>query len=101
LDVFGVHGVGGTIGIVLTGVFATTDINSNLSSHLSNYVGHSLWIEQLKGVGLTAALALVGTGLIAWLLKITLGLRPTVETEQEGLDLSEHGEEGYIYEPKA
>ena len=101
LDVFGVHGVGGTIGIVLTGVFATPAVNANLNAHLGALIGHGLWIEEVKGIGVTIALALVGTGLIAWLVKITLGLRPTVESEQEGLDLSDHGEEGYIYEPKA
>jgi Amt family ammonium transporter len=101
LDVFGVHGVGGTIGILLTGVLATPAVNPNLSAHLSAYVGHSLWLEQLKGIALTVAMAVVGTGLIALLLQVTVGLRPTVEAEQEGLDLSDHGEEGYIYEPKA
>lgn len=101
LDVFGVHGVGGTIGIVLTGVFATQTVNPNLSAHLSSYVGHGLLLEEVKGIGITIALAVIGTGLIAWVLKATIGLRPTVESEQEGLDLSEHGEEGYIYEAKA
>jgi Amt family ammonium transporter len=101
LDVFGVHGVGGTLGILLTGVFATTGVNANLSGNLGSYVGRTLWLEQVKGIGLIIVFAGGGTLLIAWLLKITLGLRPTVEAEQEGLDLSEHGEEGYIYDPKA
>jgi ammonium transporter, Amt family len=101
LDVFGVHGVGGTVGIMLTGWFATTDVNPNLKTNLGALVGNSLWWEQLKGIGVTIALAVIGTGVIAFLLKITIGLRPTIEAEQEGLDLSDHGEEGYIYEPKA
>ncbi|HVU35550.1 MAG TPA: ammonium transporter [Opitutaceae bacterium] len=101
LDVFGVHGVGGTVGILLTGIFATTSVNPNLSAHLAPLVGHSLWLEQVKGIALTIGLAVVGTALIALLIKATIGLRPTVEAEQEGLDLSDHGEEGYIYEPKA
>jgi Amt family ammonium transporter len=101
LDVFGVHGVGGTVGVILTGIFATHAANPNLASHVGSLVGHTLWLEQLKAVGATLLLTVVGTGLIAWLLKITVGLRPTVEAEQEGLDLAEHGEEGYIYEPKA
>ena len=100
LDVFGVHGVGGTIGILMTGIFATHAVNPNLASRLNDYVGHKLWLEQVKGIGLTLVLTFGGTFLIAWLLKITLGVRPTVEAEQEGLDLSDHGEEGYIYEPK-
>jgi Amt family ammonium transporter len=101
LDVFGVHGVAGTIGVVYTGVFATASVNPNLSAHLTAYVSRSLWLEQLKGVALTIPMAVIGTALIAWVIKATIGLRPTVESEQEGLDLSEHGEEGYIYEPKA
>ncbi len=101
LDVFGVHGVGGTIGILLTGLFATRAVNPNLTPNLASYLGHTLWFEQLKGIGLTIVLVVLGTTLIAWLVRSTIGLRPTVETEQEGLDLSEHGEEGYIYEPKA
>lgn len=100
LDVFGVHGVGGTVGIILTGLLATPASNPNLA-RLVSFTEHTLWREQLKGAVVTVALAAGGTALIAWLLKITLGLRPSVEGEQEGLDLSEHGEEGYIYEPKA
>ncbi len=100
LDVFGVHGVGGTVGVVLTGVFATTAANPNLANNLGAYVGHSLWLQQLKALGLTLGLAVGGTLAIALALKFSLGLRPTVEAEQEGLDLSEHGEEGYIFEAK-
>ncbi len=101
LDVFGVHGVGGTVGILLTGLFATPEANPNLNARLASFVGHTLWIEQAKGILLTIGLTVIGTTLIAWVVKITIGLRPTVEAEQEGLDLSDHGEEGYIYEPKA
>ena len=101
LDVFGVHGVGGTVGILLTGLFARHDVNPNLATNLKAFVGHGLWMEQAKGIALTLVLSAAGTGLIAWLIKITLGLRPTIEAEQEGLDLSDHGEEGYIYDPKA
>jgi Amt family ammonium transporter len=101
LDTFGVHGVGGTLGALLTGFFASTAANSNLATNLKDIVGKSLWIEQLKAMGLTIALALIGTAIIGFLVKSTIGLRPTVESEQEGLDLSDHGEEGYIYEPKS
>jgi Amt family ammonium transporter len=100
LDVFGVHGVGGTIGVLLTGIFATNTVNPNLSNNLGAFVGHTLWTQQLKAMGLTAALALGGTFVIALTLKAVVGLRPTVEAEQEGLDLNDHGEEGYIYEAK-
>ena len=98
LDVFGVHGVGGTVGLVLTGVFATTSANPNLSIHLSSLVGHSLWLEQLKGIGLTFGLAVTGTVLVGLLVCNLIGLRPAVESENEGLDISEHGEEGYIFD---
>lgn len=101
LDVFGVHGVAGTIGVLFTGFFADVAVNDNLARNLSAFVGHTLWREQLKAAGITLVLAMLGTALIAWLVQITVGLRPTVEGEQEGLDLAEHGEEGYIYEPKA
>jgi ammonium transporter, Amt family len=101
LDVFGVHGIGGTLGILLTGFFANPSVNASLGTHVGALVGHSLWLEQAKGILLTIGLTVIGTGLISWLMRITMGLRPTVESEQEGLDLSDHGEEGYIYGPKA
>jgi Amt family ammonium transporter len=101
LDVFGVHGVGGTVGLILTGVFATTAANPNLSSNLADKVGRSLWIEQLKGIGLTAVLAVGGTALIAFIVSRVIEVRATIEQEHEGLDLAEHGEEGYIFEPKS
>jgi ammonium transporter, Amt family len=101
LDVFGVHGVAGTLGVLLTGLFANPAVNPSLASHVGGLIGHSLWLEQSKGVILTIALAVTMTVLITWLLRITIGLRPTVEAEQEGLDVTDHGEEGYIYEQKA
>jgi Amt family ammonium transporter len=101
LDTFGVHAVGGTLGALLTGFFANASVNSNLNTNLKDIVGKTLWIEQLKAMGLTIVLALVGTAVIAFIVKAVVGLRPTVEAEQEGLDLSDHGEEGYIYEPKS
>ena len=53
LDTFGVHGVGGTMGALLTGFFATSDVNPNLNNKLSDIVGKTLWIEQLKAMGFT------------------------------------------------
>ncbi len=97
LDTFGVHGVGGTLGALLTGFLATTDANSNLATNLKGIVGHTLWIEQLKAMGLTIVLSLVATAILAYLIKFLIGLRPDDETENEGLDLSEHGETGYHY----
>ncbi len=101
LDTFGVHAVGGTLGALLTGFFATSSVNSNLATNLKDIVGKSLWIEQLKAMVLTIVISVVATVVIAFLVKAVFGLRPTVEAEQEGLDLSDHGEEGYIYESKS
>jgi Amt family ammonium transporter len=101
LDVFGVHGIGGTVGLFLTGVFASTAVNPNLNTNLAALVGRSLWIEQVKGIGLTLVWAMAGTALIAGAVKALMKLRPSIEEEHDGLDLSDHGEEGYIYEPKA
>jgi Amt family ammonium transporter len=101
LDTFGVHAVGGTLGAFLTGIFATPAVNANLSTNLKDIVGKSLWLEQLKAIGLTLAMSVVATVIIAMIVKTILGLRPTTEEEQEGLDLTDHGEEGYIYESKS
>jgi Amt family ammonium transporter len=101
LDVFGVHGVGGTVGLVLTGVLASPTVNPNLATHLSAVVGRTLWIEQVKGIGLTLVWAVVGTAVIAGSVRALMKLRPSIEEEHDGLDLSDHGEEGYIFEPKA
>jgi Amt family ammonium transporter len=105
LDTFGVHAVGGTIGAFLTGVLARNGANANLATNLKDYVTDSLTqklvLEQVKAIGVTLVLAIVGTVIIAYLVKAVIGLRPTVEAEQEGLDLSDHGEEGYIHESKS
>jgi Amt family ammonium transporter len=101
LDTFGVHAVGGTLGALLTGVFATPAVNANLSTNLKDVVGKTLWIEQIKAIGITLVMAAVATVIIALIVKALVGLRPSVEAEQEGLDLSDHGEEGYIYESKS
>jgi Amt family ammonium transporter len=95
LDTFGVHAVGGTLGAFLTGVLATPSVNSNLNTFLKDVVGKTLWLEQLKAIGVTLALAIVGTTAIAYLVKAVLGLRVSEEVEVAGLDLAEHGEEGY------
>jgi ammonium transporter, Amt family len=96
LDTFGIHAVGGTLGAVLTGVFATPEVNPGIAG-----IMNGLLVEQLKAIGFTIVLSVAATFVIAMLVKATIGLRPSVEAEQEGLDLSEHGEEGYIYEAKS
>jgi Amt family ammonium transporter len=101
LDTFGVHAVGGTMGAFLTGILATASVNSNLvgdaakANGLAKLIGHGLWLEQLKAIGITMALAIVGTVIIASIVKAVIGLRPTEDVETLGLDLAEHGEEGY------
>jgi Amt family ammonium transporter len=95
LDTFGVHAVGGTLGAFLTGILATVDVNANLATNLKEIVGKSLWLEQIKAIGITLVLAVVGTVIIAYIVKAVLGLRVSEEVETIGLDLTEHGEEGY------
>jgi Amt family ammonium transporter len=95
LDTFGVHGVGGTLGALVTGFLATTEANPNLSTNLAGIVGKTLWVEQLKAMGLTIVLAVVGTLILGSLVKATIGLRPEPDREEEGLDQVDHGEAGY------
>jgi Amt family ammonium transporter len=95
LDTFGVHAVGGTLGAVMTGILATVDANANLAINLKDIVGQSLLTEQFKAIGITLIVSLAATAVIAYALKATIGLRPTEEDESRGLDISDHGEEGY------
>jgi Amt family ammonium transporter len=97
LDTFGVHAVGGTLGAFVTGVFATHDVNSNLATNLKGIVGSTLWIEQLKAIAVTLVLAVVGTLVIAYVVKALVGLRPEEEAERLGLDVTDHGESAYNY----
>ncbi len=99
LDTFGVHAVGGTLGALMTGMLARNSVNANLATNLKDYVKDSLFqplvFEQIKAILLTLVLAIVGTTVIAYIVKAVLGLRPSPEVEVSGLDLAEHGEEGY------
>jgi Amt family ammonium transporter len=95
LDTFGVHGVGGTMGALLAGMFASADINGNLNTNLKDLVGQTLWMEQLKAIGVTIGLALVGTTVLGFAVKALLGLRPDQVDEEAGLDQADHGEAGY------
>ncbi|MDB6077591.1 MAG: ammonia channel protein [Akkermansiaceae bacterium] len=90
LDTFGVHGVGGTMGAILTGVFADEKINAVVGP-----LKEHLLMNQLKAVGVTIIWSVVATAIIAYIIKFTIGLRPTEEVETAGLDLAEHGEQGY------
>jgi len=99
LDTFGVHAVGGTMGAFLTGCLARNSANANLATNLKDYVKDSfsqpLVFEQVKAILITIILAVVGTTIIAYVVKAVVGLRPSEEVETLGLDLAEHGEEGY------
>ncbi len=99
LDTFGVHAVGGTLGAILTGMLARNSANANLAVNLKDYVKDTLFqpllVEQFKAVAITLVLSVVGTVVIAFIVKAVVGLRPTEEVERMGLDLAEHGEEGY------
>src|SRR5438552_14052609 len=100
LDTFGVHAIGGTMGAFMTGMPARTSVNSGLTSDwMKPFVKDArfqplVW-EQLKAIGLTLVLACVGTAIIAFIVKAVVGLRPSEEVETSGLDINEHGEEGY------
>ncbi len=108
LDAFGVHGVGGTLGALLTGVFATSAVNpifkdaqgNPLPSGLLEGNAHQL-VNQLVGVAISWVIAIVGTLVILKLVDLTIGLRVSEEEEIQGLDLSQHGEEGYYWEASA
>ncbi len=95
LDTFGVHGVGGTLGAILTGVFADPAVNGVLGESGMNLMP-GLLVEQLKAVALTIVWSVVATAIIALVVKAVIGLRPSAEVERQGLDINEHGEEGYV-----
>ena len=90
--------MGGTLGALLTGFLATASVNGNLNTNLKDIVGSTLWIEQLKAIGVTIAIAVVGTAVLAYAIKAVMGLRPSAEVEIQGLDLADHGEAGYHYD---
>jgi len=108
LDAFGVHGAGGTLGALLTGVFAVSAVNPifkdaqghTLASGLLEGNAHQL-LNQLVGVSIAWVLAIVGTLAILKVVDATIGLRVSEEEEAQGLDLSQHGEEGYYWEASA
>jgi ammonium transporter, Amt family len=93
LDTFGVHGVGGTLGALLTGVFADESANPVISG-----LKEGLFFNQVKACLVTMALSVVATAVIAFIVKAVIGLRASPEVETQGLDTVEHGEGGYILE---
>ena len=99
LDAFGVHGVGGTLGAVLTGVFATRacwDIDGGNKLGLVESGNPRILIGQVVAVVVTWIFSAIVTFILLKLLDVTMGLRVSQTAETQGLDLAEHGEEGYI-----
>jgi Amt family ammonium transporter len=95
LDVVGVHGVGGILGAILTGVFASKAINPAGNDGLL-HGNPGLVVTQLIAVGVTILFAVVGTVIILSVLKAVMGLRVSEQEERMGLDLSQHSESAYV-----
>jgi ammonium transporter, Amt family len=109
LDTFGIHGVGGTLGAILTAVFADCKVNPNLVSDTyagangmkaffdleTGKAGSGLLMNHLYIVVFTIVLSVVVTAILAYAIKAVIGLKATDEVQQTGLDLAEHGEDGY------
>jgi Amt family ammonium transporter len=100
LDAFGVHGAGGTLGAILTGVFAVSAVNpifgAGKATGLIEGNGRQV-LNQLGGVVIAWGLAIVGTIVILFVVDKVIGLRVSEEHEVQGLDLTQHGEEGYAW----
>ncbi|PSB49163.1 ammonia channel protein [Cyanosarcina cf. burmensis CCALA 770] len=94
LDTFPVHGVGGTVGAILTGVFATTEVNAAGRDGLLRG-NPNQFVIQIVAVLIAYAIAAIGTFVLMKILDATVGLRLIPELEQQGMDIHEHGEEGY------
>jgi Amt family ammonium transporter len=100
LDAFGVHGIGGTVGAILTGVFATKEINdlrSGAPMGLADGNGGQV-VNQLIATAIAWGLGIVGTIVILKIVDMTVGVRVSEADEVAGLDFSQHGEEGYNLE---
>lgn len=99
LDAFGVHGIGGVCGALLTGVFASRETNAVAGDQAVGLVdgNWSLMLGQLGAVGVAIAISMLGTFLLLVLVNIFVGLRVDGEDERRGLDISQHGEEGYTF----
>jgi Amt family ammonium transporter len=105
LDAFGVHGAGGTLGAILTGVFATMAVNDTLKDSAGKTVPLGMIdgqfgqvLNQAVGVAISWGLAIIGTLVILKICDVLIGVRVSPDQELEGLDVSMHGEEGYNLE---
>ena len=96
LDAFGVHGVGGTIGAILTGVFAFGEINTKTGGLYDGNWGQVGY--QALATAITYAFAIVGSLILLKIVDVVVGVRVSAEEENEGLDLTQHGEQGYHLE---
>ena len=99
------HGAGGTIGALLTGIFAVSAVNPILKDSSGNVLASGLiegnphqLLNQLIGVSIAWVVSIVGTLAILFAVDKLVGLRVSPEHENQGLDLSQHGEEGYNWE---
>jgi ammonium transporter, Amt family len=108
LDAFGVHGAGGTLGALLTGVFALSSVNPIFKDAQGNALASGLFegnphqlLNQLVGIVIAWVIAIVGTLIILKIVDLVVGLRVTEDEEIQGLDLTQHGEEGYSWEVTA
>jgi Amt family ammonium transporter len=98
LDAFGVHGAGGTLGAILTGLFATSAINPIFGKGAPTGAIEGHWsqlINQVLGASMAWVISIVGTLILLVIVDKLIGLRVSSEEESVGLDLSQHGEEGY------
>lgn len=90
-DVFGVHGIGGIVGAILTGVFSAQSLGG---THADLDIGHQVWVQVIS-VAFTIVWCAVATALILLVVKVVVGLRVTEEAERTGLDVTSHGESAY------
>lgn len=98
LDAFGVHGVGGTLGAMLTGIFATkavigseTPIGGLVDGNANQLINQGVSVLAAAGIGI------VGTFILLKIIDLTIGIRVSPQDELQGLDVTQHGEEGYIF----
>ena len=104
LDVFGIHGFGGTLGAIMTGIFATSEINPIFKDASGNALPVGLLegnpsqvLNQLAGIGIAIAFAAIGSFIILKVVDLLIGVRVSETAELEGLDASQHGETGYAF----
>jgi Amt family ammonium transporter len=100
LDAFGVHGIGGTLGAILTGVFATKEVNDLRGGMPMGWVDGNAGqvMNQIIASAIAWGLGIVGTLVILKICDVVIGVRVETHAEVAGLDLSQHGEEGYNLE---